>query len=621
MALFTTFGWAIVLLLVFTGWGRIGQRFLQLDIGFFAQFWLGFTIISTATFLFYAGHMAYPVPLFALAGLIGWVGTNITKPNFKNLKLPLLFASGFALLHLFSASLPPVEADSLAYHFALPKQFVEAQALIFQSMAVDYAVPFLTQSSWITSYALGGERAMMALAWLSALMAAGMVYQLGRVWLPTAWAAWTAIVVLALPIFSYGFAAGTVELRLVGVVALAIFALLKHQQFQGKWWVVAAIAAGAMLGMKLFSLFSAFLIGLSYLYLNRRQPLWQQAKHAISFAAVITLVAAPFYIWLWLNSGSPIFPIGCGSIFNCPNWSTAQNSVFSTFMDGTRAGYGQSLWHFMYYPIEATLNGTPYDNSRTGLGHLLPLGMLAAVVSLWHYRPQNWADDAQPAWLGSIIFVGFFALWFFLGASSKTRHLLPVFPLTLLAGSTLVYQAWHSAPKLAQHSQQLFMLATLGLFGLAALAINLPALKAVLTNQTPQAYQQAQINTLGTLKLLDLVEHKNPKIFTHNLRQLNYNMPLPYGYHYPYYQSQIGLMTDTPKAVWQQLQQQGYTHWLLKVPQGNRHDAQTFHTLRNTGCLTPVAEQQLQRFSSRTLKTNNGTATYQLLRISPLCNL
>lgn len=52
----------------------------------------------------------------------------------------MAIAVGFNLLEGLA---PPADADTLAYHFALPKQFLQAGTLEFVPRAVDGAVPLL----------------------------------------------------------------------------------------------------------------------------------------------------------------------------------------------------------------------------------------------------------------------------------------------------------------------------------------------------------------------------------------------------------------------------------------------------------------------------------------------
>ena len=67
---------------------------------------------------------------------------------------------------------PPADADSLAYHFALPKQFLSAGHLQFVPRAVDGAVPLLPQMTYLVALGLGGERAMTLWTMVSYLRAA-----------------------------------------------------------------------------------------------------------------------------------------------------------------------------------------------------------------------------------------------------------------------------------------------------------------------------------------------------------------------------------------------------------------------------------------------------------------
>ena len=627
MMILETMLWAMLWLALCGGWGLLGWRVLRLPMTSVLMvlapaFWLGWVFVSIFMFLGLAAQLPQPAYLLLWLGVLGWVTTwRLPIKQAPCIWAPFMVAGGVMALHLVGASMPPVEADSLAYHFALPKLFVEQGRLVFQPIAVDYAVPLLTQSSWAAALMLGGERAMMALAWLTSGMAAAMVGVLGAQFLSRAWAGWAAVLVLTLPVFSYGFVAGTVELRLVGMVALGLWALLHYQQTKrrGYFWL-AGISAGGLVAMKFFGLFLGFLLGVVALVLNRTRPFAQQIGLAVGFAGVCVLVCAPFYGWLWLAGGSPLFPVGCGTVFTCFDWPAAQTEVFDQFVAGTRAGYGQGLLDWLQYPLTATWQGSLFENGRTGVGAVLLWGSVMTAGALWFSRPRIWRGKISPLWLLALVFVGYFALWFFLGASTKVRHLLPVLPLGLLIGMALVQGVWGHGPVAGRWLLRGLLVVVLGLQLAAVAAVNIAAIKAVVNHTPKAAYISQNVAPAAALPLLVNLD-ENAQLFHTNLRQLNYYLPVQYGYGYPYYQGTVPLMIDTPIAVWQALKHQGYTHWLAQAGAVNRQDVLTQQVLVHADCLLPVGSAATQAYASRTLRTGGRAVAYTLYEIAPSCSL
>src|SRR3546814_20281685 len=68
---------------------------------------------------------------------------------------------------LLEALSPPADADTSAYHFALPKYFVQLGGLEFVPRAVDGAIPMLIHMPYVPVLALGGELALTLWAGIS----------------------------------------------------------------------------------------------------------------------------------------------------------------------------------------------------------------------------------------------------------------------------------------------------------------------------------------------------------------------------------------------------------------------------------------------------------------------
>ena len=63
------------------------------------------------------------------------------------------------IFDLFEALAPPADADTMAYHFAIPKNFLRAGGIYFIPRVTDGAIPLLLHMTFIPPMALGGELA------------------------------------------------------------------------------------------------------------------------------------------------------------------------------------------------------------------------------------------------------------------------------------------------------------------------------------------------------------------------------------------------------------------------------------------------------------------------------
>ena len=115
-----------------------------------------------------AGWMSlYPVMAVAVAGMvlgaIVWRRLDPAPAAADEAALsrytPLLLAVLAVVLFqdVLEAMAPPADADSLHYHFALPKKFVVEGIVSFVPRAITGAIPLLLHMSYSAAYALGGE--------------------------------------------------------------------------------------------------------------------------------------------------------------------------------------------------------------------------------------------------------------------------------------------------------------------------------------------------------------------------------------------------------------------------------------------------------------------------------
>ena len=180
------------------------------------SFALGFGLIGWL--LFPLGAAGYLEPLWigavlaaCLPGLIllrGTVSVGVPQGPVDIAVTGLLAV--VLVLALIQGLAPPADADSMAYHFAFPKRFVELHRLVFTPRAVDGAVPFLSQMTYVAPLALGGERAMTLWTAVSGCGAAALIYVYGRRHLPYAWALALALVWQTTPAVLYGAGGGQI---------------------------------------------------------------------------------------------------------------------------------------------------------------------------------------------------------------------------------------------------------------------------------------------------------------------------------------------------------------------------------------------------------------------------
>src|SRR5258708_5637766 len=284
---------------------------------------------------------------------------------------------------LIEALAPPADADSLAYHFALPKQYVAAQRVTFIPRAVDGSPPLLLHMTYTLALGLGGEAAMTVWSTMIGWLPAWLLYAVSRRFLAPAWALALAVLFLETPAVVYSGAAGHVEVKLAGFALVAAIAAADSIRLSdARYAVLAGLAAGFFVAAKYNGLIFAGAIGLALL----PQRHWLRA--GLVYGVTVIAVGWQWYAWTYANSGDPMFPLLYGWLGATDGfWSPGVADSFSTVKFGEDAPAPHNFLWLLAYPFLATFDGIPiWDSARTGLGPFLVLALPFAAGGVWHRR-------------------------------------------------------------------------------------------------------------------------------------------------------------------------------------------------------------------------------------------
>lgn len=402
-------------------------------------FGLGFGVMGWAMFfLAWQGWLGiWPVALLFAAGLPGlrWLPRPPRAPALSAVALALLAAIALILAgDLLEALAPPLDADSLAYHFALPRRYLATGDLIFIERAVDAISPQLCQMTYLAALALGGERLMTLWCMASGWAAAAMIYGLVRRHASVSWALAAALAWLSLPAVQYGAGSGQVEARtaMFFIMAAGAAAEASHRGDR-RWAVLAGLAVGFFIGAKYTGLVMSVMIGIALL------PGRGWRGRSVAFALAALAAGGQWYVWNWAQTGDPLFPLLFGRIpyRDGITWNAAQQA-YSVAVMGELMAVPKTLGWMIAYPLAATLTPTPLmEASRTGFGPIPLLLLPFALTEAWVRRRRV---RHTPLALMAVLSLATYVLWFWLGPSQLVRHLLPVLPPLLAA--LFVSAAW-----------------------------------------------------------------------------------------------------------------------------------------------------------------------------------
>ena len=519
------------------------------------------------------GVLGWLVFWFGISGLLqSWILWGILLPGVlsfwylnKNLKIfsfkdigkiswvLLMVLILMVFLDLLEALAPPADADTLAYHFALPKQFLKNGVIEFVPIVVDGAIPLLTHMTYILALGLGGETSLTLWSFTTQIFLLIAIYGIGRRWLSREWSLALVLVFETTPAIIYGGGSGHMEVRtaifmLIGTKAIAEWA----NQSSFSLVILAGFMAGFFMGSKYFGLYAATGIGTVILM---QKNFW---RTGMLFSIVVLLSGGQWYGWNWHHTGMPVFPTMyhfMGSPVP-PYWSEAFHQTFNQEL-GYVCVPTNPLW-LILYPIASTFNPEScFDSGRVGLGPLLWLLLPGVLYGLWYHR-RRFKDSMLFKF--SIPVTVYYFLWFLIPSNQMTRHLVPVYPVGILFASVVIHHSFHGLNKTFGHllwKMSVTICILMGLLVQTLFAINYA--KYHLTQETRDAFYLRNIGHYNVVQWINENLNASDKV-GNPVRYLNYLIEIPY-YSLRSTQSLIEkYLPNEKRDVYNQLKKQNITH-------------------------------------------------------------
>ncbi len=512
----------------------------------------------------------------------------------------LLAALGLALAFDAMESLaPPSDADSLAYHFALPKEFLAAGQLFFVPRAIDGAVPLLVQMTYIPVLGLGGERALTLWVLFSGWFAGGFVYVICLRYLDFNWSLGVTVIFLTTPAVVYGAGSGQVEIRLALFALAAAFAV-GEALATGKlrFAVLAGVAAGFFAGGKYTGL---LFVAASGIVLLSRQGWFTRAA---AFSAGAVAAGFQWYLWNWLHTGDPVFPM-LFTALGLPDgeiWTRAHQAWLNAEVFPSERAFSLDPLSALVYPFFATVAPAPgFEAGRTGFGPIALMAFPWAAWGVWKLRSQLRQSRLLP--VAAIVAV-FYFLWYFTGSSQRLRHLLPVYPLLLIAMAVAAERAWQCGLPVRPLAVAAALTIIVQLGGQALFTIN--SARHVVSGEGRDAYYDRTVPGHVLASWFNRHFDRNDRVL-HTYRQINYLIDVPYFFTNRFAVAAIDLRreADDPVKFWRQLEAQGISHVVVAAHRGGAVASDPLgrlvHALTLRGCFSSLARIEWTDIPSRTL--------------------
>ncbi len=590
------------------------------------SFVLGLGLLGWLLFFIGVAGLFSDVPLLMLLG-VGAVGlfflglpTETRITSFSQLELGLCALLAVVLvLDCFEGVAPPGDADSLAYHFNLPKEFLREYKIVFVPRAIDGAVPLLVQMTYVPVLGLGGEKALTLWTMFSSWGVAFFFYVFCREHLSRSWSLALTLIWLTTPAVLYGGGSGQVEVRIAGFVLLAIAALMKAKETGlARYVAIAGMATGMLVGAKYTGLMFGAACGL-FLFMIRQWP-----RQMLVFGTTSLLIGFQWYYWNWVHTGDPVFPMlfKVLGLQDSAYWDSSYHTFFvNRHFKAETALPNNFLW-MLLYPFYATFSiYHKFDSERVGLGPFIMLASPFIVFAIWRIRSRLLSN----CWLGpGLTLLVFYMIWYLTGSSQRVRHVLPVYPVLLLISGV----ALAKVSKMRSLKAPIVLIAgfTIALQFAANGATTLNYMRYSVFGESRDAFLSRNISGYNAVQWLNDHLGLSDRVFV-GIRQYNYLLNSPIFYASIPAQKLVDLRPHQrdPKVYYNQIRAQKITH-ILSLPMGNIEEdnalsfsgQKLWKVLLKAGCVRQVATIPYKSIASRSLSSPKSTQNRQLvLEITP----
>lgn len=445
---------ALLTLLFCLGTVGLGQRmfwFLLKDqdpaLAFAMGGLIGLGVIGTAT-LFIGlipgglGWGLYLVAALALVGLIGLKGRLAAPKKPESAEWLPLLGIGLAALFALVSVLAPSDIndwDTLAYHLAAPKFWIEAGQIVHIPFIHHSNFPFTVDNLYIWGLQWGGQSGAKAFMLSYLILGAVAVFGFARErygrW--PGW--WAAFIFVTVPVVLWESGTAYIDVAhgLYAGLGILLAARYLHSAAKADLWL-CALCLGFAMGSKYTGLQTFGGVGLALLAFSI--PKSSKSLGSIALAGLLALViAAPWYVKNALWNGNPVYPFFY-EVLGGQNWSAEHAAVYKdeqqTFGVG-RLEQGRDLLAVGHAVLGLAYQPGRYVNPGQTQGMGNPLGAIGVPVLgamlLWLFSGRSRRFE------GVVLAVVVLSLgmWFILSQQSRYIVTLAV-PLAVLGGGAVV---------------------------------------------------------------------------------------------------------------------------------------------------------------------------------------
>ena len=391
--------------------------------------------------LFVVGAMALG-GFSQIAQLFKEGGTRFTKPEGTNLLFVLAMgvASLFALVSVLAPS-DTLDWDTLAYHLAVPKLWLQTGQIHFIPFIHHSNFPSTVEDLYIWGLTWGGQSGAKAFSLMYLLLGVLAIFGFCRRQYSSTAGWWAALAFATIPVVMWEAGTGYIDVAhgLYGGLGVLFAARYLAKGEDRADLILSGILLGFAAGTKYTGLQT---IGVTAVVLAvagfQKKAATDGIKAACLVGMIAMTIAGPWYVKNIVQTGNPVYPFFFEKLGG-KNWDQKRADVYRVEQQKFGAGpeaqrhsptqLGNAVLGLAYQPGR-------YVNPQEDLGLGTPLGavglVIVATAFLWALSGQlKRFEGAVLATVGISLL-----MWFFL--SQQSRYVVPLsVPLAVLAGGAI----------------------------------------------------------------------------------------------------------------------------------------------------------------------------------------
>ncbi|MAG15595.1 hypothetical protein CMO88_00885 [Candidatus Woesearchaeota archaeon] len=328
------------------------------------------------------------------------------KANFYTLLL--LFLLLLAFLNLIGAMAPAYSYDALGYQLAVPKLWLSEHQIFSVPHIFFSNWPFLTNMLFMLGLGIQNDVLANLIAYLIGITTVISVYAFTSQILNKKTGIIASTIFYSTPMVILYATSALIDISTTLFAVLGLFAFyLWIEKKEMRWLALSAVVLGLSASTKMIGLINIFIVGLLVLYASRNNQL---VKHAAIFGLISILVASPFYINNYVNTGNPVYPLFY-NYFGGTHWSSYEQDKWNDIAAQSYPYSGFS--NFLLLPWNLTMHSSQ-------ISRLLGIGPLfLAFIPLYIFLKKKQSINYLLAFL-----LLFSILWYVVVPSVNIRHFM-----------------------------------------------------------------------------------------------------------------------------------------------------------------------------------------------------